>query len=105
MKEQPNFTPGPIRFDTTPEDTKTIHKIVARACKEFPGHDPISLAMDLSAAHLNGCPLDLARLLSAAPGDFGHDVNGINRFIDRLTGELTECFLPRCALPAVEVAQ
>ena len=55
------------------------------------------LTMDIAAAHTK-CPLDLKRLL----GDFDdanflHDVAGIRMYIDRNTGELKECFLPRCA--------
>ena len=104
MKEQTNLTA--VRFDATPEDTKTIHKIVARTAAEFPGSfDGIELAMDLTATHLNGCPLNLSGLLGADLGSFGHDVSGIARHIDRETGELTGCFLPRYAQgDIVEVA-
>ena len=41
--------------------------------------------------------LDLQKLLDAPDGDFGHDVFGIRRHINRQTGELENCFLPRCA--------
>lgn len=53
--------------------------------------------MDLTACHCNGCELDLDRLLLAPDPDFGHDVCGIRRHIDRRTGKLGGCFLPRCA--------
>ncbi len=55
--------------------------------------------MDLEACHCNGTPLNLPKLLNAGDGDFGHDVFGIRRFIDRTTGEMTSCFLPRCSSP------
>lgn len=46
----------------------------------------------------SGCELDLQKLLDAPDGDFGHDVFGIRRHINRQTGELGDCFLPRCAV-------
>jgi hypothetical protein len=56
----------------------------------------ISMHMDLCTAHIEG-PLNLDKLVQAPDGDFGHDVFGINRYLDRNTGQLTECFVPRCA--------
>lgn len=47
--------------------------------------------------HSNGNPLDLAALLSFKPQDFTHDVIGISLNINRETGQLQNCFLPRCA--------
>lgn len=61
--------------------------------------DRMTVAMDLLACHCCGCPLDLYGLLTAKLPDFCHDVFGINKYLDRETGELTECFLPRYALP------
>lgn len=56
--------------------------------------------MNLTACHLNGCPLDLQKLLDANDFLLAHDLQGIDRFLDRDTGKLeTEIFLPRCALP------
>ena len=55
--------------------------------------------MDLTACHLNGCPLDLPKLMNARDSDFGHDVLGIRRYINRTTGQLEEQFVLRCALP------
>lgn len=52
-------------------------------------------SMDIIAAHINGCPLKLDELLHAEGFDFVHDVWGIRRHIDRETGELQDCFLPR----------
>lgn len=53
--------------------------------------------MDVEAAHSNGCPLNLEELLATDDGTFGHDVFGIRRFIDRETGKVGGCFLPRLA--------
>ncbi len=51
--------------------------------------------MDITAAHRNGCPLKLDELLKAEDFDFAHDVFGIRRYINRKTGKLENCFLPR----------
>lgn len=53
--------------------------------------------MDITACHLNGCPLDLPGLADASIGDFNHDVMGIRKFINRETGKLEGDF-PRYAL-------
>ena len=51
--------------------------------------------MDIEACHSNGCPLRLNELLATDDGNFGHDVFGIRRHLDRETGKLGGCFLPR----------
>ena len=56
-----------------------------------------TIMMDVSAAHIK-CPLDLKGLLDSEDVDFIHDVVGINRHVDRDTGELKDCFLPRFAI-------
>lgn len=88
-----------INWNITREDAKIITAIVRRALEESPEavHGAQSLDMDITACHLNGCPLDLKKLLDAPAGDFGHDVFGIQRYIDRGTGRLTNCFDPRCS--------
>jgi hypothetical protein len=85
-----------ISFKTTLEEARTISKITNRALKMFPHLDAMTFNMDLTACHANGCPLDLEKLLNAPDADFGHDVLGIARHIDRETGVLGDCFLPRC---------
>ena len=61
--------------------------------------EPVQLTMDLCAADgVNGNPdLDLSALLKFEWPDFLHDVAGIYRHLDRTTGKLTDCFVPRCA--------
>lgn len=77
-----------------------VRKIVKRAVKGIDGvTDATVVEMDIIACHLNGCPLDLEKLLNAPQFDFAHDICGITRHIDRETGELKNCFVPRCALP------
>lgn len=90
-----------INFDATPEDAALIEQIVDRHealfQRLFPSQpfDRLSASMDLTATHLNGCPLRLKDLLEADDLNFAHDVGGIARHIDRTTGKLTRCFLPR----------
>jgi hypothetical protein len=55
--------------------------------------------MDVTAAHANGCSLQLPELLAADDFDFAHDVFGIRRHLNRQTGELMDSFLPRYAKP------
>lgn len=93
-----------VSFDVTQEDRDLIAKIVARTAalakaEGLPRVDKMSLTMDLTACHANGTPLRLADLLAADDGNFGHDVFGIRRFLDRETGQLTGHFLPRYAAP------
>jgi hypothetical protein len=55
--------------------------------------------MDLTACHANGCRLRLTDLLAADEVNFAHDIFGIRRHLDRTTGKLLDCFVPRFALP------
>lgn len=51
--------------------------------------------MDVAACHLNGNSLKLKELLTAPDFDFIHDVMGIRQHINRKTGQLENCFVPR----------
>lgn len=55
------------------------------------------IVMDLALTH-NACPIDFERLAEFSDGDFAHDISGISRHLNRITGELEDCFVPRCAL-------
>jgi hypothetical protein len=96
-----NATTHWASFKVTPQESRLINKIAARAVKLAESNevetDFIEMSMDITACHANGCRLDLEKMLAASDGDFGHDAFGIRRYIDRKTGELTDCFLPRCA--------
>lgn len=72
-----------------------IQAIVNRACKTFPTIDRLTVGMDITAVHTNGCPLDLIELLKAESVDFIHDIVGIMNHIDRNTGHLKNYFRPR----------
>lgn len=90
------------------EDVALIDEIVDRFDKDqkeyyepygggyYEPYGKLELQMDITAAH-NKCRLNLAQLLKANEPDFAHDVFGIVRHLDRNTGELLDCFIPRCA--------
>lgn len=90
-----------ISFTATDTELDTAQLIVERAERMAREHgqdvDRLSLLMDLIACNANGCPLKLQALLDADDANFAHDVFGIRRYMDRTTGQLTDCFLPRFA--------
>lgn len=90
-----------VQWNCTLEEAGIIRKIVKRAIAEalIRKEEDGCMDMDLSACHSNGCKLDLLKLLNAKASDFGHDILGIRRYIDRRTGKLTKHFDPRCSRP------
>jgi hypothetical protein len=90
-----------ISFKVSKEDAVTIQKIAERAqalsmrLDRRLVYDLINADMDITAVHVNCCPLDLIELLAADDANFGHDVFGIRRHLDRNTATLQGCFLPR----------
>lgn len=82
---------------TDDEQTKCI-KIINRAIK-MEGvviKDRMGAEMDIMAAHLD-CPMKLDELLAADDFNFLHDVFGIRKNLNRKTGKLDNCFVPRFA--------
>lgn len=100
-----------VSFDVTKEDADKIESIInhAWACDviHHAKGEKLQLLMSLTACHASGCPLDLNRMLEwaekAADGDedakfnIAHDLYGIHRHINKQTGALEHCFLPRFA--------
>lgn len=90
-----------VNFETTIEEDQIIHKIAKRGLELYKGlgvkRDLMDIEMDITAVHLNDCELQLQKLLDADDFNFAHDVMGIRRHIDRATGKLQNCFLPRCS--------
>lgn len=90
-----------LNWNVSQEERALISQIVDRAAAavEESGAkcDRLSAQMDLTAAHANGCHLRLADLLEADRFDLMHDVLGIAHHINRETGEIGGCFLPRFA--------
>jgi len=89
-----------INFSATDDVHEVVRSIVIRAEKMGITKDRISTAMDLLAVNNQGCSLDFQRLLAFPDFDFTHDVCGIARHVNRDTGKLQNCFLPRCARSA-----
>ena len=86
---------------TSPDDLRLIHEIAKRGSKLFTEHQHyrslLDIHMDIEVAHKT-CPIKLAELLAADDGNFLHDIGGISRHLNRDTGELEDCFLPRYAI-------
>jgi hypothetical protein len=96
-----------INWEIAPSDRALIRQIAERAIADRKAHgmrvgrgELVDITMDLEATHANGCPLRLADLLAADDFNFWHDVAGIARHLDRTTGQLLHCFLPRFAAPS-----
>lgn len=92
-----------VKFDVTERQAELVQKCVERAMRAAKRagfeYDALDATMDLKACHANGCKLDFKKLFDASHADFGHDVFGIRRHLDRTTGKLGGNFLPRCAKP------
>jgi hypothetical protein len=90
-----------VSFLVSEKQSDLINKIAERAKREvfssIDSQDHLAIIMDFSATIAQGCNLDLEKLLAFDAFNFAHDVGGIYRHIDRQTGLLGDCFLPRCA--------
>ena len=84
-----------ISFQSSFEENELILNIAKRAKSQDKKVDLISLAMDLTATHLNGNPLKLKELFEADDFNFNHDIYGIMNNLCRDSGKLRNCFLPR----------
>jgi len=88
-----------MNMTTTKEETEIIRKIAKRATALFNAfgsrYTTINALMNISAAHCNACPLKLAELLAADDFNFSHDIAGIRLNLNRATGKIENCFLPR----------
>ncbi len=80
------------------EDAILIAKITKRANRYRKGIKRLTLYMDLVMVHWH-YGLRLADLLAADEANFVHDISGITRHLDRETGGLMNCFLPRYVAP------
>ena len=90
-----------INFKRTTLEASLIKQIVHRTQREGAYYDDkLNMEMDITAVHLNGCPLDLRKFLECSSNDFAHDIFGIANHIDRRTGTLKGGFIPLCAQEA-----
>lgn len=88
-----------ISFDCTKREGDLANIAAQRALKRLSvttGVDLRHIEMDLLATHANGNKLDFEKLLTFSDVDFFHDVSGIHRHLDRITGKLQNLFVPRC---------
>ena len=89
-----------INWNVSKEDHDTLVALATRVKGELNTPDEFStVMMDFTACHANGCALKLKELLVAERFDFSHDYFGIRQHINRKTGQLEGCFLPRYAAP------
>lgn len=90
-----------IKFNCSRPEAELIIAIAKRAVAMANSYDleykMLEADMDITACHCNGNPLDLLKLLEADDFNFAHDVFGIRRHINRTTGKLEDCFVPRCS--------
>lgn len=86
------------------EDEREVSHAIERAREMFAkfGHklDVLSLRMDLAAVNAV-IPLDFSKLANFDNFNLSHDVGGIIKHMDRETGDLRDCFVPRCAATSV----
>lgn len=95
-----------INWELSETDLALLDKIIERAIAEGlveRGRESTNMMMDLNAAHSNGTPMHFDKLLTAERFEFAHDLGGIRRHINRETGALEGCFLPRYALTEREM--
>jgi hypothetical protein len=89
-----------VSFKVQDHEMALIKEIAKRADRELFGPRNIKQTiedteMDLCATIAQGVPLRLQDLLDADAANFGHDLGGIRRYIDRQTGKLRDFFVPR----------
>lgn len=90
-----------IYFHLPCTDKETVKRIAIRAAKLYKKYgacvDQQDIEMDLAACHNHGCQLDFERMEGADEFNLMHDVCGINSNLNRETGSLSNCFVPRFA--------
>lgn len=101
MRKQISFKTTKAEFDQIAKIADRVENLAKRYGADY---NRQTCLMDLTATHMNGCPLDLGGLLAASDGDFVHDVWGIRIHLDRETGELKDCFIPRYARKYAEAS-
>lgn len=79
------------------EDDILCRDIAVKAGNIVDDLDILTTHMDLLVCHTQACELDLVKLLDADNFNMLHDILGINRHLNRDTGQLLNCFLPRFA--------
>jgi hypothetical protein len=90
-----------MRKKVTERDARLIDKVVDRVRRDVRMNalrrQTFDWHMDVLVVHAT-VGLDLQRLLDADDFNFRHDILGIYTELDRSTGKLGDCFLPRFTL-------
>jgi len=90
-----------LKWNASEGERALMQQIAKRALKEtlIQGSRQ-DLLMELEATHSNGNPMDFQALLKAPAFDFAHDIYGIRNHLNRKTGKLEHCFVPRFSKPS-----
>ena len=89
-----------VSFKISRRDKLALDCVISRTLTLAPDFaSKMELSMDLVATHANGCRMDFEALAAADDFNLLHDVAGIRRHLDRTTGKLGDCFVPRFAIP------
>lgn len=92
-----------LTWNATKSEYRLMAAVAKRAVRELQiDREYSDIEMDIAACHCNGCALQLAELLEADRLDFAHDIFGIVKHLNRETGKLQDCFLPRFAGRAID---
>lgn len=99
-RTSPRTSPRQLSRPNNP--SRQLDQILDRAealcrARQLP-YDRFSLDLDLAATQAL-MPLRLADLLAAPDAEFLHEIQGITRCLNRLTGRLNDHFVPRFADP------
>ncbi len=84
---------APDNFDLVAQIADRVERKRNQDDHEF---DRMRLMIDIISAVEADPKINLKTLLSFPDGSFFHDVAGIQKHIDRETGKMTDCFVPRC---------
>ena len=85
------------------KEMQAILKVIERAQTLVPdflktrSYPQMDMLLDLEAVNSSGDGLDFEKLIKFDDFNFLHDILGIRKHINRETGELEDCFLPRCS--------
>lgn len=81
-----------------PDNELALIGLIARRAAMDLGVNFIDTQMDLTVVHFKN-PLRLGEFLESDGKTFSHDIAGIACHLDRETGELLDCFLPKMIAP------
>lgn len=90
-----------INWDISPADQNRMDVVKKRlSALGYTGAYATELCMSVQAPHANGTHLNLEQLIKLDDRSFLHDVFGLDRHVSRETGQIENCFVPRCGFLA-----